>query len=782
VVRCIKSNPKWGRQMKSKVEKFGSSRPLSRSEDSRLLSGKGTFIDSIAPNGALYACFFRSPVAHASISALNLAQAKEAPGVHLVLAAGDLHGAGITEGLPFDVIDNRDGSKSAAPRRPLLAEGKVRFVGEPVAVVFADTLFQAQEACELIGFDFDLLPAHVTPIPGGEALHTQAEDNCAFDWAIGDEDTCAGAFQRAAYYVRKSIRNNRVIVNTIEPRGCFAEVSGGRLHVAVNGQGVMATRDSIAHILGLPPEQVRVTTPDVGGGFGMKAMSYPEPFLVAHAARTLQHSVRWMSERIEAMLTDTGARDLIHDVEMAFDEDYKLAAYRVNTNCNLGAYNSDLGQCIQTTYFAMVLAGAYDVQNTFLNVKGIFTNSAPTDAYRGAGRAEAIYVLERMMDYAARDLGVNAWDLRRRNFIQPHQFPYTSSTGEVYDAANYDLVMTRAAECADLRGFESRKAESLAAGKLRGLGLSYYMMNAIGSSEVSTRMAFPGDGSVTLSVPSQSSGQGHESVFAAFLSDQIGVNSDKIRIIQGDSDEVVRGGGTGGSSSATIVANATLVTVEKAIAAFLPFLAEQMQAGIDHLEFDGQTFRTPGSNLTPTLLEAAELARAAGRHDLLSHQGIGKISSWAFPNGAHVAEVEVDPETGRVTLERYTVVDDFGNLINPLLVEGQVHGGCAQGIGQALMENAVFDEDGQLLSASFMDYAMPRADDLPMFSFTSEPVPSTANVMGIKGCGEAGTVGAVSATANAVTDALWESGAKIFDIPFSSFKVWELLHERRSNQ
>jgi carbon-monoxide dehydrogenase large subunit len=765
--------------MTRKVAKFGSSRPLSRSEDSRLLSGNGTFIDNSAPPGALYAYFFRSPVAHASFSTLNVADAKKAPGVHLVLVAADLLDAGITEGLPFDVIDNRDGSKGAAPRRPLLAEGKVRFVGEPLAVIFADTLFQARDACELIGFDFDLLPAHTSPNPGGEALHTHVEDNCAFDWACGDEDVCEQAFQRSKYHVRKRIRNNRVIVNTIEPRGCYAEVSGSGLHIAVNGQGVKGTRDSIAHILGLPPEQVRVTTPDVGGGFGMKAMSYPEPFLVAHAARTLHRSVRWMSERIEAMLTDTGARDLTHDVEMAFDEDYKLAGYRVRTNCNLGAYNSDLGQCIQTTYFAMVLAGAYDVQSTFLNVKGIFTNSAPTDAYRGAGRAEAIYVLERMMDYAARELGVDPWHLRRRNFIQPNQFPYTSSTGEVYDASNFDLVLTRAAEQADLGGFESRKANSIAAGKLRGLGLSYYVMNAIGSSQVSTRLAFTGDGTVTLSVPSQSSGQGHESVFAVFLSDQTGIKPDKIRILQGDSDQVVLGGGTGGSSSATIVANATLVTVETAIEAFLPFLASQMQVEIDNLEFDGQTFRAPGSNLTPTLLEAAEMARAAERYDLLSHEGIGKINSWAFPNGAHVAEVEVDPETGRVTLERYTVVDDFGNLINPLLVEGQVHGGSTQGIGQALMENAVFDQDGQLLSASFMDYAMPRADDLPLFSFTSEPVPSTANVMGVKGCGEAGTVGAVSATANAVADALWRSSASVFDIPFTPCRVWEILSERR---
>ena len=755
------------------MNKFGSSRPVSRSEDVRLLTGQGTFVDSIAPDGSLYACFLRSPVAHARITGLNLYDARKAEGVRLVLGAKDLIAAEIMEGLPFEVVETRDGSQGAAPKRPLLAEEKVRFVGEPVAIVVADTAFQARDACEMIGFDFDTLPAHTKVMRGGTPLHVEAEDNCAFDWSIGDQATCAAAFARASHRVHQKIRNNRVIVNTIEPRGCFAQVSEGRLHVSINGQGVLGTHNSIARILGLTAEQVRVTTPDVGGGFGMKAMSYPEPFLVAHAARTLMRPVRWMSERVEAMLTDTGARDLDHDVEMAFDDDLRLIGYRVNSTCNLGAYNSDLGQCIQTDYFAMVLSGVYDVQDTFLSVSGIFTNTSPTDAYRGAGRAEASYVLERMMDYAARELGVDPWELRRRNFIQPSQFPYTSSTGETYDPADYGRVLKKAEEIADRRGFATRKAASAAKGRLRGMGLSYYIMNAIGSSVVSTRLVFLEDGTVTLSVPSQSSGQGHESVFANFLSDQTGIAADRIWIIQGDTDHSGKGGGTGGSSSTTIVGNATLATVKKTVEAFQPFIAEHMQVETDHVEFDGHRFRAPESNLTPTLLEAADLARACSRTDLLTQEGIGRIETWAFPNGAHVAEVEVDPETGRVTMERYSVVDDFGNLINPLLVEGQVHGGSTQGIGQALMENAVFDEDGQLLSASFLDYALPRADDLPMFSFANEPVPSTANDMGIKGCGEAGTVGAISATANAVADALWEKGVRHLDIPCTPHRVWQ---------
>ncbi len=759
------------------MKKFGKSQPIPRNEDIRFLTGKGTFVDNISPGNALHAHFFRSPVAHANIKLLSLSDARQVEGVHLVLGADDLLTAGIIEGLPFEVMVNRDGSNGAAPRRPLLAEGKVRFVGEPLVLIVADTSQQALNAAELIGFEFDALPAHIKLSSGGEPLHSEAPTNRAFDWSNGNETSCNAAFDRAAHVVHKTVRNNRIIVNTIEPRACFAEMVGDRLHVAANSQGVWDIKNNIVRTLGLAPENVQVTTPDVGGSFGMKAMSYPEPLLVAHAANVLNRSVRWISERIEAMLSDNGARDLDHDVAMAFDEEYKLTGYRVDTRCNLGAYNSDLGQCIQTTYFAMVLAGALNVQDTFLKVEGIFTNTAQTDAYRGAGRAEAIYLLERMMDYAARELGVDVWELHRRNFIQPEQFPYLSSTGEFYDHANYDRVLDRAEREADRAGFGARKVESRARGQLRGMGLCYHIMNAVGSSSACTRLTFNDDGTVSIYVPSQSTGQGHESVYATFLSDQTGIPKDKILVIQGDSDQIETGGGTGGSSSVTIVSNATLATVSKMVAAFTPYLATQMQVEAKQVVFDGETFRAPGSNLTPTLLEVAGMARAAGRSDLQVHEAIGKIDSWSFPNGAHVAEVEVDPETGKVTLERYTVVDDFGNLINPLLVEGQVHGGCAQGIGQALLEHVVFDDEGQLLTASFMDYAMPRADDIPMFTFRSEPVPSTANVMGMKGCGEAGTVGAVAATANAVADALWDRGVRLSDIPFTPQRVWAMLNE-----
>ncbi|WP_425043593.1 xanthine dehydrogenase family protein molybdopterin-binding subunit [Primorskyibacter sp. S87] len=760
------------------MKKFGARRRWTRREDVRLLQGQGTFVENTAPPDALYAHFFRSPVAHAKITKLDLSEAREMQGVHLVLAAADLHAAGIVDGLPFEVLVCPDGSTGAAPRRPLLAEDKVRFVGEPLAVVIAETPHIAKDACEQVEFEYEEISAHTRLSEGGPPLHAEVPDNCAFHWSKGDISACQAAFERAAHKVSRSVRNNRITVNSIEPRGCYALPSDGRLHVAVNGQGVDSTRDSLSQILGLAPETIRVTTPDVGGGFGMKAMSYPEPILVAYAAHELQRAVRWMSERIEAMQTDAGARDLEHLAEMAFDENYRLIGYRVDTACNLGAYNSDLGQLIQTDYFAMVLTGAYHVQNCALNVKGIYTNSAQTDAYRGAGRAEASYLLERMMDYAANDLGVDPWELRRRNFIQPGQFPYSTAMGEQYDPADYEKVLNRAASIADIDGFERRKAASGSQGRLRGIGLSYYIMNAIGSSKVSTRLDFLEDEKIKLTVPSQSAGQGHESVFTMFLADHSGLPEDRISIEQGDSDRVGIGVGTGGSSSATTVGNATLVTVANTVEAFRPVLAEAMGVDPQEIEFDGETFRAPGSNLTPSLLDAAEMIRAAGRLDLLSVEGVGEIDTWAFPNGAHVAEVEVDPETGSVTLDRYTVVSDFGNLLNPVLVEGQVHGGCAQGIGQALIENTAFDEDGQLLTASFMDYAMPRATDFPAFDYCNEPVPSSANPLGVKGCGEAGTVGAIAAAANAVADALRGHETKQIDIPLTPGRIWALVQGR----
>ncbi|OAN72346.1 xanthine dehydrogenase [Sulfitobacter sp. EhC04] len=758
------------------MDKFGKSQPVKRTEDMRFLMGEGRYVDDIAPEGALHAYFLRSSVGHGVISELDVSDAAQSEGVHLVLTCADLEAAGMDISMSGALVENRDGTKGAAPQRPMLAKGRVRYVGEPVAVVIADTLAQARDAAELVMLDIDDLPAKIDLHPGGEALHEEAPDNRAFDWGMGDEAATQAAFDAAARTVALDVEDNRIIVNSMEPRGCYAEWTDGRLHVANNAQGVWVHKGFLKTAFGLEDEQVRVTNPDTGGGFGMKSMTYNEYFCAAQAARALGRPVRWMSDRTEAMLSDNGGRDLTSLAEFAFDADHRITAYRVRTRCNLGAYNSQFAQHIQTTLFSRVLMGVYDVQTTWLQAEGYFTNTVPVDAYRGAGRPEAIYVLERLMDRAARELGIDPWELRRINFIKPDQFPYKSATGETYDVGDFNRLLTRIAQEADCDGYEARKAADARRGLLRGQGLCYYIESILGDPSEGAKVVFEENGRVTILVGTQSNGQGHETVYAQFLSDQTGIPADLIDVVQGDSDLIAQGGGTGGSRSVTTQNNATLATVTAITQAFTAFLAEEMGVPASEISFDDERFRAEGSNMTPTMMEVAEMARDKGRDDLLTHHERATLPARSFPNGAHVAEVVVDPETGVVTTERYTVVDDFGNLINPMLAEGQVHGGVAQGIGQAIQERVVYDEDGQLLTASFMDYALPRAADLPNISFVSEPVPSTANIMGMKGCGEAGTVGALAAVANAVQDALWEQGVRQADMPFTPHRVWEMLN------
>ncbi len=761
------------------MDKFGKSQPVKRVEDTRFLTGQGQYVDDIAPSGALHAYFLRSPVAHGVVTELDVVDAREADGVACVLTQADLLAAGLEANLPGTQVDNRDGSKGAKPERPLLAAERVRYVGEPIAAIVAESMDQARDAAEMILFDFDDLDPHLALARGGEELHGEAAENLAFDWGLGDEAATEAAFEAAAHVVSLEIGDNRVIVNAMEPRGAYAEWDGNRLHVASNGQGVWGTKGQVARVLKMKDDDVRVTNPDTGGGFGMKAMIYQEPLIVAYAAKLLGKPVRWIADRTESMLSDNAGRDLVSVAELAFDENLKATAYRVKSVANMGAYNSQFAQAIQTQLFSRVLMGVYDVQTTWLQVDGIYTNTTPVDAYRGAGRPEAIYVLERLMDRAARELGVSGYELRRRNFIPNEAFPYKSATDETYDVGDFDRVLSRVEEFGDVAGFAARKAASAKTGKLRGAGLCYYIESILGDPSESARVEFNEDGTVSIYVGTQSNGQGHETVYAQFLSDQTGIPTEMIEVVQGDSDRIKQGGGTGGSRSVTVQNTATLATVETMIKAFIPYLAEKMGVDAADVSFDDEQFRAEGSNLHPTFLEAAEMARADGREELMVHEERTTLPARSFPNGAHLAEVEVDPETGKVSLEKYTVVDDFGNLINPMLAEGQVHGGVAQGIGQALMEHVVFDDDGQLLTATFMDYAMPRASDVPMIGFTTEAVPSTANIMGMKGCGEAGTVGAMAAASNAVQDALWEAGVRQADMPFTPHRVWQMLKEAK---
>ena len=760
------------------MDKFGKSQSVRRIEDLRFLTGEGRYVADIFPQDALCAVFFRAPVAHAQILSLDLSEARTAPGVYGVYCADDLAADGVDTAMSYSRTTNHDGTLGAAPKRPVLAEGKMRFVGEPVAMVVAQTIEQARDAAELIELDYEELAAKLDLAAGGAPLHDEAPDNLAFDFTLGDEGACEAGFARAAHITTLDVEDNRIIVNAMEPRGAFAEWDGERLHLCFGGQGVWGMKGELARVLDMPADAIRVTNPDVGGGFGMKAMAYPEYFPIAYAARKLGYPVAWMSERSEAMMSDNAGRDLSTRAEMAFDESGRILAYRIHTRSNLGAYNSQFGQMIQSNLFARVLTGPYDITAAHMRCEGIYTNTTQVDAYRGAGRPEAIYVLERLIDRAAREMGMDMLDLRRRNFVQ--KFPYVTISGETYDVGDFGRIMDRGADQADLAGFAIRKAASERDGKLRGLGLCYYIESILGQPHEDVKVEFTEDGA-RIYVGTQSNGQGHETVFRQFLADQTGIPAELIEVVQGDSDRIETGGGTGGSRSVTVQANVTLKAVTSMIKGFGGFLAEREGASLEDVSFDGERFRITGSNATPGMMEAAQMARAAGRTDLLLWAEHAQLPGRSYPNGFHAAEVEIDPETGDLRVVRYSVLDDFGNLINPMLAEGQVHGGVVQGLGQALCEAVHYDEDGQLLSATFMDYAMPRAADVPLIRFDTEAIPSTANPMGMKGCGEAGTVGALGAIANAVQDAFWERGIKQVDMPFTPLRIWEMLNDQASS-
>jgi aerobic carbon-monoxide dehydrogenase large subunit len=754
--------------------KFGTGQNVPRREDVRFLTGQGRYLDDTVPESALHAAFLRSPVAHARIAALDVAEATAAPGVLAVFTAADLEGK-LRNAVDYGVVKNRDGSRGAQPRRPVLADAHVRYAGEAIALVVAETRAAALDAAELIIYDFDDLPVHVETAAGGAEIHPEAPENVAYDWAFGDEAAVAAAFAAAAHTTRLELVDNRVMANPMEPRGCHARWDGARIHVGYSGQGVWPLKAELAEKLGLEPDAVHVTTPDVGGGFGIKGFNYPEYLAVAFAARELGRPVHWMSGRGEGMLTDNHGRDHVTVAEAAFDADHRLQAIRIDCVSNLGAYNSPFGQYIASELALKVMPGVYDVQKAFFAVRGVYTNTTPIDAYRGAGRPEAIYVIERLMDWSARDLGVDPVDLRRRNFIPRESFPYRSASGESYDVGDFGRVLDRALEEADVAGFAARKAASARAGRLRGIGLSYYIESILGAQNETTTIAFADDGMAELCVGTQSNGQGHETALAQILSERSGIPFDSIRFVQGDSDRIAAGGGTGGSRSVTMQGNSINHAADEVIARFRPLAEEELEvAGVD-LVFEEGAFRVAGTDRTVGLMQLAEVARREGRVELLSTTREFTVPGRSYPNGAHFAEVEVDPDTGRLTVAKYTVVDDFGVLINPMLAAGQVHGGVAQGIGQAVLEQVAYSEDGQLLSGSFMDYAMPRAADVPPLAFHAELVPSTANAIGMKGCGEAGTVGALAAVTNAALDALWDAGVRHVDMPLTPVRVWSWL-------
>ncbi|MCH8467724.1 MAG: xanthine dehydrogenase family protein molybdopterin-binding subunit [Roseinatronobacter sp.] len=752
---------------------FGTSQGGTRREDFRFLTGQGRYLADILPDDALHAVFLRAPVAHARITALEVDEARAMPGIRAIWTAAELEGAGVTGSVLGITLPDQRGGKGASPHRPALSREIMRHVGEPVALILGETRAQALDALDAIVLEYEDLPVSLGLAPGGPAIHPQAPDNIALDWALGDRAATEAAFARAAHITRVTVRQNRVTAAALEPRAAFAQWDGARLHFAFNGQGVWTMKRELAQLLGLDPDQVHVSTPDVGGGFGMKVMVYPEHVALAAAARALGCAAAWVAERGESIASDNGARDLTSMAEMAFDADNRILGYRVNSRFNLGAYNSQFGQNIQTALFSKVFTGVYDIPAAHLQVQGIYTNTTPVDAYRGAGRPEAITLLERVMDMAARELGLSPFALRARNFIPVAAFPYATPAGESYDVGDFARVQARAEELADVAGYGARKAASAARGLLRGLGVAYYIEAILGDANETATLEFTDTGRARLYVGTQSNGQGHETVYARHLAALTGLEEGQIDIIQGDSDLIAQGGGTGGSRSVTVQSTATIAMVDQMLADFAAFLEAETGAG--PFAFEDGIFAAPGTNRRFALIEAADLARQRGQEGLLRHSRKIRLDGRSYPNGAHICEVEIDPETGALHLDRYFAVDDFGTLMNPALAQGQVHGGVAQGYGQAVLEEVIFDADGQLLSGSFMDYAMPRASDFPTIRFASEPVPSRNNPLGMKGCGEAGTVGALAALSNAALDALWARGVRHVDMPLTPQRIWGWL-------
>lgn len=773
------------------MAKFGIGQGATRVEDQRFITGKGTYTDDINAANQVFGTVVRSPVANAVLKSVNVDAAKAAPGVLAVITGKDFASkAGNV--IPCMVpIKNRDGSDRADILRPILAIDKLCHVGDHIAFVVAETAAQAQDAAELVEVDFEELPAvHDTATATGSSalVHENVAKNLAYDWQFGDETAVETAFSGAAKTVKIELVNNRVIANAMEPRACVADFdkASGRLTLHVCGQGVWMFKTFLAeHILNMPAENVRVVTPDVGGGFGMKAFFYPEYALSCFASRELGRPVKWTGDRSESMLVDAMGRDHVTTAELAFDSGHHIVGMRVHTIANMGAYLSTFAPFIPTGAALKVLPGVYDVKHLLYHVEGVFTNTTPVDAYRGAGRPESIYCMERLIEAAARDLGVDRAELRRKNFIQSAQMPFTTTAGETYDSGEFDRVMAVALENSEWNSFESRRKEAAQKGRFRGIGMCYYIESTMGNPNEATAVRFEEDGTVSVAVGTQNNGQGHETAYAQIISEFLGVPFESVRLIEGDSDLIASGGGTGGSRSVTAQGTAIRAASEKVIERGKHYAAQEFEAAVADIEFADGVFQVRGTDRSVDIMTLAKKAKSAatqpeGYEGGLDADASITLEAWTFPNGCHIAEVEIDADTGTTDVVRYTVVDDFGKVINPTLVAGQIHGGVAQGIGQALMERTVFDDNGQLLSGSFMDYCMPRADTMPNFMTSTEEILCRNNPLGMKGCGEAGSVGACAAVINALIDALSPIGVRNVDMPATPESLWTLMNQAKA--
>ena len=769
-----------------------------RKEDYRFLTGAGQYTDDITLPRMAHAVFVRSPHAHALVKSVNTSAARSAPGVIGVLEGKDVANDKIN-GLPCGwLITSTDGQPMKEPPHPILALDKVRYVGDHVVMVVAETLEQAKNAAELVEVDYEPLSAvvDVRDAKGGAALHDIAPDNHCYKWAIGDKALVDAAFNGAAHITKLALINNRLVPNAMEPRAAIGSYSRANddYTLYVSNQNPHVERLLMtAFVMGLPEHKVRVIAPDVGGGFGSKIYLYAEDVCLTWASKKLNRNIKWICERGEAFLSDAHGRDHSSHAELAIDKDGKFLALRVHTDANLGAYLSTFSTCVPTILYATLLAGQYTTPLVYAEVDAWFTNTAPVDAYRGAGRPEATYLLERIVSRAAFELGLPQDEIRRRNFIT--QFPYQTPVALQYDIGDYVACMDASQKLADVAGFKVRQAASKAQGKLRGIGYSSYIeacglapSNIAGALGARAGLFECGEvrvhptGSVTVFTGSHSHGQGHETTFAQVVASRLGIAVDAVDIVHGDTGRVPFGMGTYGSRSISVGGAAIMKALDKIEAKAKKIAAHLLEASDTDIDFANGEFTVRGTDKKIPFGTVALTAYVPHNYPLetlepgLNETAFYDPTNFTFPSGTYIAEVEIDPETGVVRLDRFTAVDDFGTIINPMIVEGQVHGGLVQGIGQALIENCVYDrETGQLLTGSFMDYAMPRADDFPEFKIGHVCTPCTHNPLGTKGCGEAGAIGSPPAIINAVLDALAPLGVKDIDMPATPHRVWQAI-------
>ena len=770
---------------------------IRRKEDYRFLTGAGNYTDDITMANQTYAVFVRSPHAHAAIKSIDISRAKAMPGVVEIFTGKDIDGK--MGGLPCGwLITSTDGSPMKEPPHPILAIGKARYVGDQVAMVIAESLVEAKNAAEAVDVDYDVLDAVVDVVDAakGPALHDASPDNHCFKWAIGDKSAVDAVFENAAHVTKLDLVNNRLVPNAMEPRAAIGSYSRANdeytLHVSNQNPHVERLLMT-AFVLGLPEHKVRVIAPDVGGGFGSKIYLYAEDVALTWASKQINRSIKWTCERSESFLTDAHGRDHVSHAEMAMDKDGKFLAMRVHTHANLGAYLSTFASAVPTILYATLLAGQYTTPLVYAEVDAWFTNTAPVDAYRGAGRPEATYLLERLVTRCGWDLGLSQDEIRKRNFI--NSWPYQTPVALQYDIGDYLACLTKAQELGDVAGFEARKTASAAKGLLRGIGYSSYIeacgiapSNIAGALGARAGLFECGEvrvhptGSVTVFTGSHSHGQGHETTFAQVVAARLGIAVEAVDVVHGDTGRVPFGMGTYGSRSISVGGAAIMKALDKIETKAKKIAAHLMEASDADVEFANGEFTVKGTDKKVTFGQVALTAYVPHNYPLdklepgLNETAFYDPTNFTFPAGTYICEVESDPATGKTRVDKFSAVDDFGTIINPMIVEGQVHGGLVQGIGQALLENCVYDKDtGQLLTGSFMDYAMPRADDFPEFKLGHVCTPCTHNPLGTKGCGEAGAIGTPPAVINAVLDALKSVGVTDFDMPASPARVWEAI-------